>query len=92
MCQSTTPARTTTIKGPHTSGRTYRNLFAVAYRIPEELGRPVLFRDGTRLMADVYRPDADDVFLALIPFFPIHASPNGYPRAFLHGEGPRCCA
>lgn len=61
------------LNGPQTTGREYRNLSAPEYRTTTNDNVAVPMRDGTRLLADVHRPDADGRFPALIA-----ASP--YPR------------
>lgn len=62
-----------TLNGPQTTGRDYRNLSAPIHRIRHDRNVAATVRDGTRLMTDVYRPDTDGRFPALIA-----ASP--YPR------------
>ncbi|MBI3213108.1 MAG: CocE/NonD family hydrolase [Mycobacterium sp.] len=61
------------LNGPQTTGRDYRNLSAPTHAARHDLNVAVTVRDGTRLLADVHRPDADGRFPALIA-----ASP--YPR------------
>lgn len=61
------------LNGPQTTGRDYRNLSEPQYGIRHEVNIGVETRDGTTLLADVHRPDADGRFPALIA-----ASP--YPR------------
>lgn len=61
------------LNGPQTTGRVYRNLSEPAYEMIREDDVPVVMRDGTRLLADVYRPDAAGTFPVLVA-----ASP--YPR------------
>jgi len=61
------------LNGPQTTGRDYRNLSEPQYRTRHDLNVGVEVRDGTTLLADVHRPDADGRFPALIA-----ASP--YPR------------
>jgi predicted acyl esterase len=61
------------LNGPQTTGRDYRNLSEPQYRIRREANVDVGTRDGTILLADVHRPDANGRFPALIA-----ASP--YPR------------
>src|SRR6478672_937499 len=62
-----------TLNGPQTTGRVYRNLSAPTHRIRHDRNIAATVRDGTRLLADVHRPDDDGRFPALIA-----ASP--YPR------------
>lgn len=61
------------LNGPQTTGRDYRNLSEPRYRSRRDDSVTVTMRDGTALLADVHRPDAQDRFPALIA-----ASP--YPR------------
>lgn len=63
----------TTLNGPQTTGRQYRNLSEPRYATRRDINTAVAMRDGTRLLADVHRPDADGRFPALLA-----ASP--YPR------------
>jgi uncharacterized protein len=64
---------TKTLNGPQTTGRTYRNLSESEHRIRHEVNVAAPMRDGSSLLADVHRPNADGRFPALIA-----ASP--YPR------------
>jgi len=61
------------LNGPQTTGRDYRNLSEPQYHTRRDNNVAIAMRDGTPLMADVHRPDAQDRFPALIA-----ASP--YPR------------
>src|ERR1700710_2652764 len=61
------------LNGPQTTGRDYRNLSEPDYEILCERDVKVPMRDGTVLLADIYRPDATGTFPALLA-----ASP--YPR------------
>lgn len=61
------------LNGPQTTGRDYRNLSPVQYGMVRDDDVEVSMRDGSRLFADVHRPDADGRFPALVA-----ASP--YPR------------
>ena len=70
-----------TLNGPQTSGRTYRNLSEPAYTIVQEIDVAVPMRDGIALLADVFRPDSDAKFPALIA-----ASP--YPRQIENSGAP----
>jgi predicted acyl esterase len=64
---------TTTLNGPQTTGRDYRNLSEPAHGIRHDINVPVPMRDGVALLADVHRPDAKGPFPVLVA-----ASP--YPR------------
>jgi predicted acyl esterase len=61
------------LNGPQTTGRDYRNLSAPEYSTVRDDDVVVSMRDGTKLLADVHRPNSDRRFPALIA-----ASP--YPR------------
>jgi uncharacterized protein len=61
------------LNGPQTTGRQYRNLSEPQFDFVREDDLPVPMRDGTELMADVYRPTVDGSYPVLIA-----ASP--YPR------------
>lgn len=61
------------LNGPQTTGREFRNLSEPRYTSRRDNNVVVTMRDGTALLADVHRPDAQERFPALIA-----ASP--YPR------------
>jgi uncharacterized protein len=61
------------LNGPQTTGRDYRQLSEPEFDMRHDNNVAITMRDGTALMADVHRPDADGRFPALIA-----ASP--YPR------------
>lgn len=61
------------LNGPQTTGRSYRDLSEPTLPMVTDEDVEVRLRDGSRLLADVHRPDADGRFPALIA-----ASP--YPR------------
>ncbi|HYG96054.1 MAG TPA: CocE/NonD family hydrolase [Solirubrobacterales bacterium] len=61
------------LNGPQTTGRSFRQLSQPRHRVTEELDVPIEVRDGTRLMADVFRPSSQGRFPALVAFSP-------YPR------------
>lgn len=63
----------TTLNGPQTTGREYRNLSEPQYGTHTDINIAIRMRDGTTLLADVHRPDAEGRFPALLA-----ASP--YPR------------
>ncbi|CQD03564.1 putative hydrolase, CocE/NonD family [Mycobacterium europaeum] len=63
----------TTLNGPQTTGREYRNLSEPQYGTHTDINTAIRMRDGTTLLADVHRPDAEGRFPALLA-----ASP--YPR------------
>lgn len=64
---------TSTLNGPQTTGRQYRNLSEPRHTPRTDTNAAITVRDGTRLLADVHRPDSDGRFPALLA-----ASP--YPR------------
>ena len=61
------------LNGPQTTGREYRELSEPRHRMTTDEDVEIRVRDGSRLFADVHRPDDDGRFPALIA-----ASP--YPR------------
>ena len=61
------------LNGPQTSGRQYRNLSEPTHAFVRDDDVEVPVRDGTRLLADVYRPQTEGAYPVLIA-----ASP--YPR------------
>ncbi|MEU6582196.1 CocE/NonD family hydrolase [Nocardia sp. NPDC046763] len=61
------------LNGPQTTGRRYRNLSTARHGTTRENNVPVPVRDGTQLLADIRRPDAEGRFPALIAAAP-------YPR------------
>jgi uncharacterized protein len=74
MTRTAVSARSTRrLNGPQTTGRSYRNLSDPRYGTARDDDVEVRMRDGSRLFADVHRPDSDGRFPALIA-----ASP--YPR------------
>lgn len=62
------------LNGPQTTGRQYHNLSPALHGTTREDNVPVPVRDGTQLLADIHRPDADGRFPALIAAAPIPAS------------------
>ncbi|WP_067476229.1 CocE/NonD family hydrolase [Nocardia amamiensis] len=69
------------LNGPQTTGRQYRNLSPALHGRTREDNVPVPVRDGTRLLADIHRPDADGRFPALISAAP-------YPRQLMDLGAP----
>lgn len=61
------------INGIQTTGRDYRNLSEPAFAVARTNNVGIAVRDGTTLLADLFRPDAEGRFPALIAFSP-------YPR------------
>ncbi len=61
------------LNGPQTTGREYRNLSLPRHRMTTDEDVQIRLRDGSRLLADVHRPDGGGRFPALVA-----ASP--YPR------------
>ena len=61
------------LNGVQTTGRDYRNLSEPAFGMRRTNDVEVAVRDGTLLMADLFRPDADGRFSGLLSFSP-------YPR------------
>ena len=61
------------LNGVQTSGRDYRNLSEPEFAMRRTNDVCVAMRDGTTLMADLFQPDAEGRFPALLSFSP-------YPR------------
>jgi putative CocE/NonD family hydrolase len=61
------------LNGVQTTGREYRNLSEPTFTIRRTNNVGVTVRDGTVLLADLFQPDSDGAFPALVSFSP-------YPR------------
>ena len=61
------------LNGIQTSDREYRNLSEPTFEIEQVDDVAILMRDGANLLADIYKPNADGRFPALLSFSP-------YPR------------
>jgi putative CocE/NonD family hydrolase len=61
------------LNGPQTTGRDFRSLSEPLFAIRRTNNIGIRVRDGTTLMADLFQPDADGRFPALLSFSP-------YPR------------
>jgi hypothetical protein len=61
------------LNGTQTTGRQYRNLSEPSLAIRRTNNVGVTVRDGTTLLADLYQPDSEGTFPALVSFSP-------YPR------------
>src|SRR6476660_9516832 len=77
------------LNGPQTPGRDYRNLSQPQYQIRSENNVAVTVRDGTKLMVDVHRPNADGRYPALIAAspYPRQIQDLGAPAGFIEA-GP----
>ncbi|QLL09976.1 CocE/NonD family hydrolase [Mycobacterium vicinigordonae] len=73
------------LNGPQTSGREYRNLSEPRYGTRRQINVRVPVRDGIELVADVYRPDADGTFPALVAASPYarQLQDVGIPAGFI---------
>ncbi len=73
------------LNGPQTTGRSYRNLSAPEHATREEHDVPVRLRDGTKLLADVIRPDGEGRHPALVAFspYPRQIQNSGLPLGFV---------
>jgi putative CocE/NonD family hydrolase len=70
------------LNGPQTTGRTFRELSEPEHGTAAELDVPIEARDGTRLLADVFRPSVPGRrFPALVAF-------SAYPRQMQHSGAP----
>jgi uncharacterized protein len=76
---------TTTLNGPQTTGRQYRNLSEPQYAKRCDFNTAIAVRDGTRLLADVHRPDSDGRFPALLAAspYPRQVQDLGAPAGFI---------
>jgi uncharacterized protein len=75
----------TRLNGPQTTGRSFRNLSQPEHRVTTELDVPVEVRDGTRLMADVFRPASPGRFPTLVAFspYPRQMQQSGFPAGLV---------
>jgi uncharacterized protein len=73
------------LNGPQTSGRAYRDLSVPEHDTRRERDVAIDVRDGTRLLGDVYRPDAEGRFPALVAFscYPRQIQDVGAPLGFI---------
>ncbi|MCU1482922.1 MAG: peptidase [Subtercola sp.] len=73
------------LNGPQTSGRDYRNLSEPRFDMIRENNVPITLRDGTVLLADVFRPDSDSAFPVLVAFsaYPRQMQDLGAPMGFI---------
>ena len=73
------------LNGPQTTGRDYRNLSIPEFEMVREDDIAVPTRDGTVLQADVYRPEAEGRFPALIAAscYPRQIQDLGAPMGFI---------
>ena len=73
------------LNGPQTTGREYRNLSEPEYGMTEELDQGITVRDGTTLMADVFRPHTDVPVPALlaVSVYPRQIQNSGAPLGFV---------
>ena len=69
------------LNGEQTTGRSYQNLSEPSFQIRRTNNVGVAMRDGTTLLADIFQPDADGRFPALISF-------SCYPRQLQDVEAP----
>lgn len=73
------------LNGVQTTGRPLRNLSAPEYDVARRRDVAVPMRDGVELLADVYRPNADGRFPALVSFscYPRQIQDVGAPLGFI---------
>ncbi len=62
------------------------------YQVKVERNLFIPLRDGATLAADLYRPDADGAFPALLSFYPYHkddliGAANEFPRRYFAARG-----
>jgi uncharacterized protein len=58
------------LNGPQTSGRGFRNLSQPRYHTRRHINVKIPMRDGIELVADIFRPDAEGSFPALVAASP----------------------
>ena len=73
------------LNGPQTTGREYRNLSAPSFAVRRTNDVAVPARDGTTLLADLFQPDAEGAFPALVSFsaYPRQIQDVGAPLGFI---------
>jgi hypothetical protein len=73
------------LNGVQTTGRAYRNLSEPFHAIRRSNNVGVTVRDGTILLADLFRPDSDGAFPALVSFsaYPRQIQDVGAPLGFI---------
>ena len=69
------------LNGIQTSDREYRNLSEPTFEIEQVDDVAILMRDGANLLADIYKPNADGRFPALLAF-------SSYPRQIQNSRIP----
>ena len=79
------------LNGVQTTGRDYRNLSEPAFGTRRTNDVEIEVRDGTVLMADLFRPDADGRFPALVSFspYPRQIQDVGAPLGFIEAGASR---
>ena len=73
------------LNGPQTSGRGFRNLTEPRYHTRRHVNVRIPMRDGIELVADIFRPDADGPFPALVAVSPYarQVQDLGAPAGFI---------
>ncbi|MGD1109583.1 MAG: CocE/NonD family hydrolase, partial [Mycobacterium sp.] len=73
------------LNGPQTSGREFHNLSEPRYRTHRHLNVKIPMRDGIELLADIFRPDTDGSFPALVAASPYarQVQDLGAPAGFI---------
>jgi predicted acyl esterase len=73
------------LNGPQTTGREYRNLSIPEHEVITEFDAEFTTSDGTTLLADIYRPDSDGRFPALVAAscYPRQIQNSGAPLGFV---------
>lgn len=95
------------LNGEQTTGRAYRNLSQPGFAMLRTNNIEIAVRDGTVILADLLRPDADGRFPALLSFSPYPrqiqnlGAPLGFieagasdffvPRGSSHSWASACC-
>jgi len=73
------------LNGTQTTGRDYRGLSEPVHTVSRTDDVPIQLRDGTTLLADLFRPEGDGRFPALIAFspYPRQMQDLGAPMGFI---------